>query len=430
LNLRSNVRKFYYCPEGVFKVNSFKVEDTMEELKRIIEQLSKEFKEEVVELRRDLHQHPELSGREFRTARVVAEKLKEYGVDEVVENFGGTTAVVGIIEGKGDRCVALRADMDALPTEEKTGKPYASKVEGVMHSCGHDAHTAMLVVAAKVLCSIKDRLNGKVKLIFQPCEERSDCAGAARLIKAGVLENPKVSAIFALHVFPELPTGVVGTKPGPFLASADTFRISIKGKSAHASRPHQGIDPVLIAAQAVNALHHIVSRSINPLKPAVLTVGKIEGGFAENVIPDEVKMAGTVRTLDPEVREELPRLIEKTLCGVTSAYGGSYQFTFEEGTPPLINDPKTTYFALEKAKELLGPERVVLIEEPSMGGEDFAEYLRQVPGTYLRLGVGNKEKGIVYPLHSSKFDLDEDALPVGVALLSYLAAAYLKEYKG
>ena len=398
----------------------------MENLKDEVLKLSEDIKGEVIKWRRHIHMYPELSGREFNTSEFVADKLKEFGVDEVLENFAGSTAVIGLIKGKKEGpTVALRADMDALPTEEKTGKPYASKIKGVMHSCGHDAHTAMLLGTAKVLCQLREKVHGNVKLIFQPCEERHDCKGAKWLVENGVLENPKVSAIFGLHVFPDLPTGYVGTKPGPFLASSDVFRVKIKGRSTHASRPHQGIDPVLISAQAVTSLHHVVSRYVDPLEPAVLTIGKIEGGFAENVIPDEVRFEGTVRALSNEVRENLPKLINRTLKGVAEAYGGNYEFEFEEGTPPLINDEKVTLFAIGKMRELLGEERVIILDRPTMGGEDFSVYLQYVPGTFIRLGIRNEEKGTVYPLHNSRFDVDEDALPVGVAVESYLALQWL-----
>ncbi len=388
---------------------------------------AQEIKEEVVEWRRHLHMYPELSGREFNTAEFVAEKLKEFGVDRLVENFADSTAVVAEITGeKPGKTVAIRADMDALPTEEKTGKPYASRIKGVMHSCGHDAHTAMLLGTARLLCQMRDKIHGKVRLIFQPCEERHDCKGAKHLIENGVLEG--VSAIFALHVFPELPTGKVGTKPGPFLASSDVFRVKVIGKSTHASRPHQGIDPILISAQVVNTLHHIVSRYVDPLDPAVLTIGKICGGFAENVIPDEVTLEGTIRTLNSEVRDRIPKLIEKALWGITTAYGGAFKFEFEEGTPPLINDEVTTRFSVGKMRELLGDENVILLEKPTMGGEDFSFYLQEVPGTFIRLGIRNEEKGIIYPLHNSKFDVDEDALPIGVAVETFLALEWLKSH--
>ncbi len=401
---------------------------TEKEIGKLIEEISNEIKDELIEWRRHFHMYPELSGKENKTAKFVAEKLREFGVDEVIENFGGTTAVVGLIKGNGSKTVALRADMDALPMDELVeNRPYKSKVKGVMHSCGHDAHTAILLGSAKVLVQIKDKLKGNVKLIFQPCEERHDCHGAKALVEAGVLENPKVDVIFGLHMFPELPAGVVGTRIGELMASSDIFHIKIKGRGSHASRPHMGIDPVIIAAQAINSLHHIVSRKVDPLHPAVLTVGKISGGHAENVIPDEVDMSGTVRTLSIDLRDQIPKWMEHTLWGITTAYGGAYEFKYEEGTPPVINDEKTTKFALKKLKEFLGEERVVELEYPSMGGEDFSEYLMKVPGTFFRLGIRNEEKGIKYPLHSPLFDIDEDVLPLGVEVLSYLAYEWLEE---
>ncbi|NPA52950.1 MAG: amidohydrolase [Aquificae bacterium] len=399
-----------------------------EEIKKNIRELSFNIKDEVINWRRHIHMYPELSGEEEKTAKFVAQKLKEIGVDEVIENFGGTTAVVGLIKGKHNVTVALRADMDALPMIEKIEVPYRSKYEGVMHSCGHDAHTAILLGAAKVLVEMKKYLMGNIKLIFQPCEERHDCDGAKKLIEAGVLENPEVSAIFGMHMFPELPAGKVGTKPGYFMASSDIFKVVIKGKGSHASRPHLGVDPVVIASQAISSIHHIVSRKVDPLHPAVVTIGKIEGGYAENIIPDEIKFSGTVRTLSIELRDEIPKWMEHTIWGITLAYGGAYKFEYEHGTPPVINDEKTTKFALGMMKDLLGEENVIELEHPSMGGEDFGEYLLKVPGTFIRIGIRNEEKGITAPLHSPVFDIDEDALPVGVAVMSYLAFKWVEEH--
>ncbi len=398
----------------------------MENIKETIVNEANKIKDELIEWRRYLHMHPELSGQEYNTAKFVAEKLREFGVDEIIEGFGGTTAVVGLIKGNGENTVALRADMDALPMDELVeNRPYKSTVKGVMHSCGHDAHTTILLGAAKILTKIKDKLKGNVKLIFQPCEERHDCDGAKALVKAGVLENPKVSAIFGIHMFPELPAGKIGTRVGEFMASSDIFHIKIKGKGSHASRPHMGIDPVIIAAQAINSLHHIVSRKVDPLHPAVLTVGKISGGHAENIIPDEVDMSGTVRTLSIDLRDEIPKWMEHTLWGITTAYGGAYEFHYEHGTPPVINDEKTTRFALKKMREILGEDAVVELEYPSMGGEDFSEYQQVVPGTFIRLGIRNEEKGIKAPLHSPIFDIDEDILPIGVEVMTYLAEEWL-----
>jgi amidohydrolase len=393
-------------------------------VRKDILELSESIKEEVVKWRRHFHMYPELSGREFNTSEFVSEKLKEFGVDEVIESFAGSTAVVATIRGRGKNCVALRADMDALPMEEKGDKAYISRKKGIMHACGHDAHTAMLLGAAKVLCAMKDRLLGNVRLIFQPCEERHDCKGAKHLVENGAVDG--VSAIYALHVFPDLECGKVGTRIGPFLASSDEFEITIKGKSTHAARPHEGVDPILIAAQVINSLHHIVSRRIDPLNPAVLTIGRIEGGYAPNIIPDSVRMEGTIRTLNFKDRGSIPGMIENTLKHISLAYGGDYSFSMREGTPPLINDEVTTGFAIGKMKELLGDENVVILEKPTMGGEDFSAYLEKVPGTFIRLGTRNEEKGIIYPLHNSLFDIDEDALPIGVSVLSYLAVKWLE----
>lgn len=393
----------------------------LSDLNKEIKKLTSEIKDELITWRRHFHINPELSSKEVQTAQFVAEKLKEFGVDVINTNFADTHAVIGLIKGKGEKSIALRADMDALPIQEKTDKSYCSKNNGVMHACGHDAHTAMLLGVAKVICSLKNQLLGNVKLIFQPSEERTDCDGAKKLVECGVLENPKVEAIFGLHMFPELPVGQVGTKLGQMMASSDVFNIIIKGKSTHASRPHLGVDPVVISAQVINSLHHIVSRKVDPLHPAVLTIGKIEGGVAENIIPDEVRMSGTVRTLTHELREQLPKWMEHTLWGITMSYGGSYEFKYHKGTPPVLNSDITTKFAINGMKELLGDENFVELLVPSMGAEDFGEYLTKIDGTFIRIGCRNEKKGIVAPLHSSHFDIDEDALPIGVSVLSYLA---------
>jgi len=396
--------------------------------KEEIKKVAQEIKEEIISWRRHIHMYPELSGEEKNTSQFVASKLREFGVDEVIENFGGTTAVVGIIQGRHNITVALRADMDALPMEEKTGKPYASKKSNVMHSCGHDAHTAILLGTAKILTSLKEHLQGNIKLIFQPCEERHDCGGAKKLVKEGVLRNPDVSVIFGLHVFPELPAGKVGTRIGHFMASSDVFTVKIKGKGSHASRPHQGVDSVLVAAQVINTLHHIVSRKVDPLHPAVLTIGRIQGGFADNIIPDEVEMGGTVRTLSLELRDQIPKWMEHAIWGVTMSYGASYEFNYKQGTPPVINDEKATKFALGMMRDILGKENVVELPEPTMGGEDFAEYLQKIPGTFFRLGIRNEKKGIKAPLHSPLFDIDEEVLPLGASVMAYLAYKWVEEH--
>ncbi|GIW22212.1 MAG: amidohydrolase [Candidatus Sericytochromatia bacterium] len=387
--------------------------------------LSNKIKDEVIEWRNYLHQNPELSGEEYNTSRFVIDKLKSFGIDNIEKNIGKTCGLVATIQGKSDFTVALRADMDALPIKEKTEKTYCSKIDGVMHACGHDVHTAILLGVAKLLSEIKDEIPGNVKLIFQPSEERTDKEGAKKLVEEGVLNN--VSAIFGLHVFPEIDCGKIGTRKGQLMASADIFHIKIKGKGCHASRPHMGVDTVLIAAQVINSLHHIVSRKVDPLHPAVITIGKIKGGNAENVIPDEVELSGTVRTLSINLREQIPIWIENVLSGITSSYGGSYSFDYSYGTAPVVNNNETTEFSINTLKDLLGKENIIELEYPSMGGEDFGEYLLKVPGTFLRLGVRNVEKGITAPLHSPYFDIDENAIPIGVASLSYLAYNWLSK---
>lgn len=396
--------------------------------KKEIKKKAYEIKNEAVEWRRYIHMNPELSSQEYKTARFIAEKLREFGVDEVLEGFAGTTAVIGLIKGKSDYTIALRADMDALPVQEKTEKIYSSKVEGVMHSCGHDVHVSVLLGTAKLLVSMKDKLKGNVKLIFQPCEERTDCDGAKKLVENNVLKNPDVSAIFGLHVFPDISVGKVATRIGKMMAAADVFHIKIKGKGTHASKPHMGVDTIVIAAQAINSLHHIVSRKIDPLRNAVLTIGKIHGGNAENVIPEEVFMSGTVRTLGHDLRKEMPQIIDNILKGITMSYGGTYSFDYQFGTSPVINDTETTLFAINAIKKLLGEKNYTELEVPSMGGEDFGEYLEKVPGTFIRLGVRNENKGIVNPLHSPYFDIDEDAITIGISTLSYISADWLNTF--
>ena len=387
-----------------------------------VKNLVQEIKNELVEWRRHIHMYPELSGREKNTAKFIVEKLKGFGIEEIYENYAETPSVVAYIrtlKGKEKKAVALRADIDALPIEEKNNKPYRSKIPGVMHACGHDAHTAMLLGAAKILNQLKAHLKKDVKLIFQSCEEYPPCSGAKALVEAGVCDD--VEVIYAQHVYPEIPSGTIGVKNGPIMAAADFFKITLKGKSAHASKPHMGVDPILMAAQAINSIHHIVSRKVDPLHPAVVTIGKIEGGYAPNQIPDEVKMEGTVRTFNESVRNKIAQWLENALKGISTVYGGNYEFEYILGYPPVINEKNATERVRKAVVELYGENKLIELTEPSMGGEDFAYYLKKVPGAYFRLGTYNKEKGIIYPLHSAKFDIDEDILPIGSALMAYLA---------
>ncbi|MGE3728408.1 MAG: M20 family metallopeptidase [Candidatus Sericytochromatia bacterium] len=381
--------------------------------------------EPLVAWRRHLHSFPELSGQELETGKFVAQHLAQIGLTDIQTEFAQTCAVIARIQGdQPGPVVALRADLDALPIEEGNEVPYVSQHPGVMHACGHDVHTAVLLGAAQLLWERRSQIKGQIRLIFQPAEERSDCKGASHLIQAGVLLEPPVEAIFGLHVYPDLTIGTVATRPGPMMASADIFQISLKGKGSHAARPHHGIDPILMAAQAVNALHQLVSRRVDPFQPAVLTIGYIHGGVAENVIPETVSLGGTVRTLCPQLREQFPRWIEDLLRGLVNSHGGSFELDYQYGTAPVVNHPGTTEYAFQTLGKLLGQEQVLLLPEPSMGGEDFGAYLQAIPGTFLRLGVRSPNKPKIPGLHNPHFDIDERALPVGAAALTALALGW------
>lgn len=392
-------------------------------IQELLEQ-ARAFQTELSAWRRHLHQHPELSGQESATAAFVAAQLGQMGLRPVT-GYAGTHALCAWIDGGEGPTVALRADMDALPIQEQNTAAYCSQAQGVMHACGHDAHTAMLLGAARLLLARREQLQGKVQLIFQPAEESSVHDGAEELVKAGILDHPPVSAIFALHVYPELPTGTLATRPGPMMASADDFRVTIHGRGGHAARPHQAVDPILIAAQAVSALHHLVSRRLDPLQSAVLTIGWIRGGQTENVIPDQVAFGGTVRSLHSAQREALPELLRQTVEGVAAAYGGRAELHYQRGCSPVVNDARAAAFACGVLETLVGPDSVQRLEHPSMGGEDFGAYLEAIPGCFIRLGTRSPETASAPPLHSPRFDIDEDALPIGAAALAALAIGWL-----
>lgn len=377
----------------------------------------------LVNLRRRIHMYPELGSQERMTAALVARTLRRIGL-RVTTGVGGT-GVVGLLAGKRTRpVVAIRGDMDALPIQEKNAIPYRSRISGLMHACGHDAHTAMALGAAMVLAGMKDSLEGSVKFIFEPSEEQSP-PGALKLIEAGVLKNPKVDVIFGQHVYARADAGMVGFHSGPMMAAADELYITIKGKGGHGALPHLTVDPVVIAAEVILALQKVVSRNANPFQPRVLTLGKLQGGTAPNVIPDSVHIAGTLRSLDERWRSKAHRLIRRTIRGITSASGAGYELQMIEGAPVLVNDPGITSFAESVGRGLLGKRRV-FDAEPVMGGESFGYFLQEVPGTFFRLGIANKNKGFTHDLHTSSFDIDEDAMKTGTAVLAALAREYLR----
>ena len=376
---------------------------------------------DLVAWRRHLHAHPELAYQEHATAAFVRERLAELGLRPSAPLAGGT-GLTCLIEGEADGpTVALRADMDALPIQEANEVPYASTVPGIAHLCGHDAHTAMLLGAATLLTGRRPP-RGNVKLFFQPAEEGG--AGAERMIADGALEAPRVDAAFALHVFPGLPVGHASITPGQSSAASDAFDLEVIGRGGHAARPHQAVDAVTVAAQVVTALQQIASRHTDPLDPLVITIGKVTGGYARNVIAPSVRLEGTVRTLDPALRERVPGLIDAIARGVTAAFGASHALDYRLGYPSVRNDPALLPLVEEAVAAVLGPDRLAVVP-PSMGGEDFAYVAERVPAFMARLGVGNETKGLIHPLHHPNFDLDEDALPLGAALLAELARRWL-----
>lgn len=388
-----------------------------------IKNVSNQIFPSLVKLRRELHQYPEVAFNEFMTSDKITKELKKLGLE--VKRGIAKTGLVGVLNGKNKgKTLALRADMDALPVLEQTNFPYKSKNIGVMHACGHDVHMACLIGAAKILNRLKDELPGKVKFIFQPSEEVTP-GGAKPMIEEGVLKNPDVSGIFALHCDSAVPVGKIGVREGPTMAHADNFDITIIGKGGHGARPHDGVDAIVVASQVIQSLQTIVSRKINPLEPVVISVGTIEGGYARNIICDKVVLEGTARTLNREIARKIPSLLKEIVSGITKSAGASFQLNYYGGYPILINHPGATKLARMSISKLYGKGAVVEIEKPVMGGEDFAYFLQKVPGSFLRLGIRNPKKDAIYPWHHPKFAVDEDAIKIGSAVLAGVAFDFL-----
>jgi len=377
----------------------------------------------LVDLRRRIHQRPELGFQEVETAKLVAETLGALGIR--IETGVGKTGVVGQL-GEGGPIVALRADMDALPISEVNEVPYASQVPGVMHACGHDAHTAILLGAAMLLS--RAQLPGRVRFLFQPCEESTDSqgkSGAVRMLDEGAMEG--VEAVVALHVDPRLETGQIKAGAGPVCAAADAFRATIVGSGCHGAFPHLGVDPVFVSAQVITAIQGIVARRVDPVESAVITVGAIHGGTAGNVIPPAVQLKGTIRSLGQEVRSELWQDLRRTF-EVSRALGGDFQLEIEEGFPILVNEPSIDAIVCQVATDLLGPDSVLPVI-PEMGAEDFSILASRAPGAMFFLGVRQADSARPLQLHSPDFDVDESALPIGAALLAETARRYLMEHE-
>lgn len=378
---------------------------------------------QIVSWRRYFHRHPELSFQERETARKISHILESLGL-EVRTGVAGT-GVVGLLGGsRSDAAVALRADMDALPLQEATGREFASLNPGVMHACGHDAHMAMVLGAAVILAQERDRLPGAVKFIFQPGEEKPP-GGAKLMIEEGVLEDPPVKAIYGLHVHSQFPPGTVAVKEGPVMAAVDNFTVRIRGRGGHGSSPHLGIDAIVVACEVVLALQTIISRSSDPLQPVVLTVGTIKGGEKENIIAGEVELSGTVRTLDSALRANIKERFEQVVTGVTSAHGATYELEYLAAYPVLYNNDRLLEILRSLDLRALGIDGLSSLPAPSMGGEDFAWYAQKVPALYLFLGA-RPSPGEAYNWHHPSFDIHEGVLPTGAALLAALAAETLK----
>ncbi|WNB91728.1 M20 family metallopeptidase [Bacillus sp. NEB1478] len=389
---------------------------------KTFDHLVDEVSEQVTKWRRYLHENPELSFHEENTSQFIYETLDSF--DGIELSRPTKTSVVGRIIGKRPgKIIAIRADMDALPIQEENLSEYASKNPGVMHACGHDGHTAMLLGAAKVLSGLKEDIQGEIRLLFQHAEELYP-GGAEEMVQAGVMEG--VDSVIGAHLWAPMPIGKIGVVYGPMMAAPDTFYITVKGKGGHAALPHQTVDSIAIASQIVTNLQHIVSRNTDPLEQLVVSVTKFTGGTTHNVIPGSVEILGTVRSFDSNIRQNVPKMMERVVKGITEAHGGDYEFSYEFGYRPVINDHKVTEVIENTILEVYGEETLDRMK-PNMGGEDFSAYQQKAQGTFFYIGAGNKEKGAVYPHHHARFEIDEDALEKGVRIFVHGAFKLLDQ---
>lgn len=384
----------------------------IEKLKKKIEELTPQ----IVEWRRDFHRHPEVAFQEERTSKVIKDYLESLGLS--VRRMAKTGLRADLNGQPGGKTVALRADIDALPLQEEGGSDYKSENPGAMHACGHDGHMAIVMGAAKILAERKNEFKGKVAFLFQPSEELPP-GGAKSMIEEGALEG--VDAIFGLHLWQGVPTGKIGVVKGQMMAAADNFSIVIKGKGGHGSMPHQTVDPIFVASQLVNNVQSIVSRNVDPLKPAVVSFGVIQGGTINNIIPDEVLLKGTVRSFDSGIQELAEKKLKEIAEATCRAFGAEAEFTYRRGYPALVNPSAEVAFLLEVMKDTFGENRIVDFD-PIMGGEDFAYYLQEIPGAFFFFGSGD---GMAFPHHHPKFDIDEKALPEATLLMTNLALRFL-----
>jgi amidohydrolase len=385
-----------------------------------IKELATKLAPRLIEIRRHIHSHPELSGQEYQTSAFVAGVLSSSGLH--VQEGVGKTGVIGELQGSGkdDRLLAIRTDMDALPIQERTGLEFASRTPGIMHACGHDVHTTVGLGTAMVLSQMAEELAGKVRFLFQPAEEIAQ--GANWMVEDGAMKN--VSGVLGVHVFPSIPAGSIGVRYGALTAAADDLEIIIIGESGHGARPHEAIDAIWIASQVIVTLQQAISRTQNPLRPVVLSIGQINGGRAPNVIADKVQLRGTVRSLHPETRANLPKWIEQIVANICDTYGASCQVNYRQGVPSVQNDYALTQLLQSSAEEAWGSDRIQVLPESSLGAEDFSVYLEHAPGSMFRLGVGLRERSVNYPLHHPQFEIDESAIITGVVTLAYASYKY------
>ena len=378
-------------------------------------------KNKLIELRRDFHRNPELSTQERRTAEIVGKYLDDVGWE--VTRGVADTGVLGLLRGsEPGPTVLLRVDIDALPIQEPRDRAYSSQVDGVMHACGHDGHTAVGLVVAELLSSYKDSIKGQVKLVFQPAEELM--GGAERMIQAGVMKDPPVDHVLSFHLWSGLPVGQIVSQPGAIFSSADEIKISVQGRGGHGGMPHLAVDPILITCHVVTALQTVLSREIQPSQTAVLGFGTIHGGTAFNVVSDEVELKGTVRTLDDSVRQHVLKRAEEISKAVAQGLRGEARFEHVGGAPAVINDAKVARLVAEVAAPIVGEENVVTISPPQVG-DDATYFLREAPGCYFLVGCGNEERGITASHHSQHFDIDEDSLPIAAQVFTEAALRYV-----
>jgi amidohydrolase len=385
----------------------------------LIKDLATKLAPRLIEIRRHIHAHPELSGQEYQTAAFVSGVLSSSGLH--VREGVGKTGVIAEIQGTGkdERTLAIRAGIDASPIQERTRLDFISRTEGMMHACGHDVHTTVGLGVAMILAQIAQELPGNVRFLFQPAEEIAQ--GASWMVEDGAME--KVSAILGVHVFPSISAGSIGVRYGALTAAADDLELIIIGESGHGARPHEAIDAIWIAAQVIATLQQAISRTQNPLRPVVLSIGQISGGRAPNVIADQVKLKGTVRSLHPEIHANLPNWIENIVANICNSYGAKYQFNYRRSVSGVYNDYSLTQLLQTAAEEAWGSDRVQVLPEPSLGAEDFSVYLNHAPGCMFRLGVGWKDRPN-HPLHHPQFEVDEAAIITGVVTLAYTAYKY------